>query len=409
MEGRPPPNPPPHGSSANSNNSGRSGGLPPGNYDIFVIPPHSSGSGFLYLPSLQVQRNSFLAGVACTLFITFVWAIVYPAIKRWASTVFASGGMGVVFLVLFVGIAAWAYGKTQLENSGHGTGHGGSTPADTGAWSGASTGGAAGGRPNASAGATPKPSWQRPPPSPGSGSTWEKMREETRRKEEERKRKEDAARKEEKEKLERARNREREAREKEIREKMAQMASDKGKKDQKQTSPTRKNYQKPTAQTVGDEYSYRPYDEPKGHGKTASQSSFVSGSSYSYTHSHSTAQTTPPPSHRGPYVNNDPEKVTIKAVYAFKDSFNRPFAQLITGTGHVTNGLVLKINTEGLFIDDDVRKVPQREWDVKAWTMKLVEVSVCKSESSYTIRSSSCSPFLLQSLKLPAFLEDEDR
>ncbi len=29
---------------------------------------------------------------------------------------------------------------------------------------------------------------------------------------------------------------------------------------------------------------------------------------------------------------------------------------------------------EGLFIDDDVRGVAQREWDVKAWTLKMVEV-----------------------------------
>jgi hypothetical protein len=37
--------------------------------------------------------------------------------------------------------------------------------------------------------------------------------------------------------------------------------------------------------------------------------------------------------------------------------------------------LVLRIETEGLFIDDDVRGVPQREWDVKAWTLKSVESS----------------------------------
>ena len=42
--------------------------------------------------------------------------------------------------------------------------------------------------------------------------------------------------------------------------------------------------------------------------------------------------------------------------------------------GSVTDGLILRITTEGLFIDDDVRGVPQREWDVKAWTLKLVEV-----------------------------------
>ena len=47
---------------------------------------------------------------------------------------------------------------------------------------------------------------------------------------------------------------------------------------------------------------------------------------------------------------------------------------VIAGIGNVTDGLILHITTEGLFIDDDVRGVPQREWDVKAWTLKLVEV-----------------------------------
>jgi hypothetical protein len=51
-----------------------------------------------------------------------------------------------------------------------------------------------------------------------------------------------------------------------------------------------------------------------------------------------------------------------------------PIAKLVSGTGQVTDGLILRITTEGLFIDDDVRGVPEREWDVKAWTMKLVEV-----------------------------------
>ena len=31
------------------------------------------------------------------------------------------------------------------------------------------------------------------------------------------------------------------------------------------------------------------------------------------------------------------------------------------------------------FIDDDVRGVPQREWDVKAWTLKLVEDGKAKN------------------------------
>jgi len=50
-----------------------------------------------------------------------------------------------------------------------------------------------------------------------------------------------------------------------------------------------------------------------------------------------------------------------------------PVAQLVSGQGSVTDGLILRITTEGLFIDDDVRGIAQREWDVKAWTMKAVE------------------------------------
>jgi hypothetical protein len=59
----------------------------------------------------------------------------------------------------------------------------------------------------------------------------------------------------------------------------------------------------------------------------------------------------------------------------FNDLFPKPMAQLVAGIGNVTDGLILKIVSEGLFIDDDVRGVAQREWDVKAWTLKLVEVS----------------------------------
>ena len=51
-----------------------------------------------------------------------------------------------------------------------------------------------------------------------------------------------------------------------------------------------------------------------------------------------------------------------------------PTQQLVPGSKQVTDGLILRITTEGLFIDDDKRGVPQREWDVKAWTMKLAEV-----------------------------------
>ena len=78
---------------------------------------------------------------------------------------------------------------------------------------------------------------------------------------------------------------------------------------------------------------------------------------------------------RQPYTTNDPDKIVIRAVYGFLNQFAKtPSSQLLSGMGTVTDGLILRITTEGLFIDDDVRGVPQREWDVKAWTLKLVEV-----------------------------------
>lgn len=77
----------------------------------------------------------------------------------------------------------------------------------------------------------------------------------------------------------------------------------------------------------------------------------------------------------GPYSTSDPDKIVIQSVYLFHNEFTKaPASQLISGVGTVTDGLILRITTEGLFIDDDVRGVPQREWDVKAWTLKLAEV-----------------------------------
>jgi len=90
----------------------------------------------------------------------------------------------------------------------------------------------------------------------------------------------------------------------------------------------------------------------------------------------STTRTTPPASRSGPYSTTDPNKIVIKAVYLFNDLFPKPVAQLVSNIGKVTDGLILKIQSEGLFIDDDVRGIPQREWDVKAWTLKMIEVSM---------------------------------
>ncbi len=459
----PPPPPPPHG----SNTGGKSSGLPPGNYDIFIIPPHSSGSGFLYLPSLQPHRNSFLAGVACTLFGVAIWSIVTPIFRDWFATIMATGGMGVVMLLVSVGVAGWAWGKTQLETGGPGEGSAGnhhSGNATGGSGSQQAGGSAPGGPPpgpmpgGAGPRAPPKPTWQRANTGPGSGAAgagntrggWEKAREETRKKEEERKKSEELRKKREEEEKERVRQRERdaqerlarerefrqwqarkeaeeketreretqttEAKEREAREKQAQekqaqerearekeaREKDAREKDARErdarerrereykeriqrkskdpvgTSPS-KTHQQPTASTATDDassYSFRPYDKLKRpvH-KATSASSMCSGSESSYAPSQTTARTTPPPSHRGPYHTKDPDKIVLKAVYSFNNTFTKlPIAQLVSGVGSVTDGLILRITTEGLFIDDDVRDVPQREWDVKAWTLKLVEV-----------------------------------
>lgn len=92
---------------------------------------------------------------------------------------------------------------------------------------------------------------------------------------------------------------------------------------------------------------------------------------------------------RSAYTTKDPDKIVIRAVYCFLNQFAKtPASQLISGLGTVTDGLILRITTEGLFIDDDVRGVPQREWDVKAWTLKLVEVW-CPTHSLASSASSS--------------------
>ena len=400
----PPPPPPPHGSS----NSAR-GGLPEGNYDIFIIPPHSSGGGFLYLPSLQPHRNSFLAGVACTIAAVAIWSIVFPVLREWIATIMQSGGMGVIVLMMITAVGAWAWGKTQAESGGTPEGGTGGAPNMNG-----HSNPAGNSTPNATPHpqppppqsgpeprAPPKPTWQRANTGPATGTgsantgtakgSWEKAREETRKREEERKKAEDLRKKREEDERERVRQREKDARERELREareRREKEAQERARaappppppnprkpEPSRPTSPT-KRHQQPTAKTATDDdaYSYRPYDEPKrSKPKTATASSIYSESSYAP--SQSTSRTTPPPSHRGRYQSKDPDKILLKAVYSFNNTFTKlPIAQLVSGVGSVTDGLILRITTEGLFIDDDVRNVPQREWDVKAWTLKLVEV-----------------------------------
>jgi hypothetical protein len=443
----PPPPPPPHteGTFNNNDNYRKASDLPNGKYDIFVIPPHSAGGGFLYLPSLQCHRNSFIAGVVCTLIVVLTWIIVLPVLKEWFAAVIQSGGMGVIFMVLLFGVGGWAWGKTQTENAGMGgmgsnggpgpqqkpnystgpTPNGSAfpngpppnpPPQNAHTSSGHTPSGSAGGQ---SAPPPPKSSWQRATGAAGAGAGaraasgaarggWEKAREEMRKKEEERrkaeelkKRREELERKRQerretdaKERLERERKekeakeketkekeaKEKEAKEKEVKEaaaRAASVSSSPKKPDPPRTpSPTKPRHQPATAKTEvteDDAYSFRPYDRPKRTAYKTSASSVYSESSYAP--SATTARTTPPPSHRGPYTTKDPDKIIIKAVYSFNNAFTRmPIAQLVSGQGSVTDGLILRITTEGLFIDDDVRGVPQREWDVKAWTLKLVEV-----------------------------------
>lgn len=81
-----------------------------------------------------------------------------------------------------------------------------------------------------------------------------------------------------------------------------------------------------------------------------------------------------PPSIRDPYATKDPDKIIVQAVYFFMNQFAKtPASQLVSGVGSVTDRLILRLTTEGLFIDD-VRGMPQCEWDVKAWTLRQVEV-----------------------------------
>jgi hypothetical protein len=454
----PPPPPPPHGEAP------KGSGLPPGKYDIFIIPPHSAGSGFLYLPSLQPNINSFAAGFATALILVAICSVLTPVVQSWWQGVKGSGGMGIIMIMVAIGVGAWALGRTQIDGGpgpGGGGGTSGSTPQPNTHGAGAGAGGNAGfgGAPNGHAagagpapgmnsgmpgGERPKPTWQRTNAGAGAAGSnttngsWEKAREETRKREEERKAREaERKRKEENErKLKEAREKEarereareraqREAREKierEVREKMEREAREKLEKEREKekekekekeneskakssmyafsavgektnpwpkgappaagvrsqsSSPTKKPPPPPTAKTYldteDDAFSYRPYDKVRKPTHKKSQSSIYSESSYAA--SHTTAQTTPPPSHRGPYSTKDPDKIVIKAVYAFTNAFLKtPTSQLVSGVGSVTDGLILRITTEGLFIDDDVRGVPQREWDVKAWTLKLVEV-----------------------------------
>ncbi|TKX24692.1 hypothetical protein C1H76_3302 [Elsinoe australis] len=381
-----PPPPPPHGA--------KSSPLPNGNYDIFIIPPHSSGSGFLYLPSLKPNVNSFVAGFFTALLAVGLYNILVPALSQTIASL--NSGIGLFLCLAAVG-AAFSFGRTVAESS---------TSSKPFPDPGPSAG------PNftyPSASSAPPP----PPPNPGAAprfttppkpnntaqSEWEKAKEQTRKREEDRRKAEElkarqaeaAKKKEEAEKAakaaaEKEKWEQQRAREKDTRERLARERIAKERLERENAAKAgaagaggaaaaaaagAKKYEKPTAQSATDSDYFTQYKPPG-----SSVASSVSGASESsYAASMSTARTTPPPRDRGPYKTSDPNKVVLMGVYAFTKEFGlQPTSMLESNQGGVTDGLILRITTEGLFIDDDVRGVPQREWDVKAWGIKLLEI-----------------------------------
>lgn len=139
---------------------------------------------------------------------------------------------------------------------------------------------------------------------------------------------------------------------------------------------------------VQDAYSFRPYDRPVSAGPPPSSSGntsatattrsslFSDNASSSPTTTATTMTSLPSAMPRGPYTTDDPDKIVIRGVYQFDSAAPArvPSMRLESQRGPVTDGLVLRLTSAGMFIDDDLRGIPQREWDVKAWTLKLVEV-----------------------------------
>ncbi|EKV08265.1 hypothetical protein Pdw03_4474 [Penicillium digitatum] len=601
MDGQPPP-PPPHGENPHTTEGEyrKSSDLPDGNYDIFIVPPHSAGSGFLYLPSLQCNRNSFLAGVASTLLTCFVWSYISPILKTWyLVTITSDSSTGMAVLAIGVGVAGWLLGYIQSTSLGYRKSN---SSARGGRFGFGGFGGGSGG-PGGSRNAGPNTSQRSsgakyssqgeghqrqqggnfgeeqpygnqysgnqqgsgPPPHYNHNerekeeaekraneerakeerakekrakekrakeerakeerakeerakeerakeerakeerakerakeeAERERIKEETRRKEELRRKMEEFKRKRDAENKEKERKREREAMEKELQERREQLekemaiaraAAEKEARDrlEKEAAEARERQAKAeaeakakiekleaeakeraakeaaekeaaakaaaqkeamarfaalkeaaskkyaekkaqdamkeaaakspppkpastgnmprtpspkksapysTAKTANedDTYSYRPYDRPR---RPYAVGTSVSSES-SYAPSHSTARTTPPPSHRSTtYSTKDPDKIVIQGVYAFNNaSMKTPVAQLVSGQGMITDGLVLRITTEGLFIDDDLRGIGQREWDVKAWTLKLVEVWCPQVNASSSAKNAASNSF----------------
>ena len=470
QDGGPPP-PPPHGEKPNTTEGQyrKASNLPPGNYDIFVIPPHSSGSGFVYLPSFQYHTSSFIAGCVSTLFVTLIWSIFSPFLKAFCSSAAAnSSGLAIAVISLVVAVVGWGIGILQtymttgalpsFGNSGAGSGqsreHSSRTRGRSGygggdRWKSSQSRGKSWSRYRSSTPASDDNASDADWKDDDSGE--QEHQEHEQQSEQENQRKREAMEKELRERREEL-EREMEAAAKAAREKAEKSAADARSRADKEAAEARekshrdaveaklremraaaaaraqaekeaaeaklqaqreadrkeaaaretakkeadakfaalkeaaaKKYAEKKAQSeatareaANDSKSMpspkkSPYDRPRRPYAGTYASSEYSESSYAP--SQSTARTSPPPTFRGPYKTNDPNKIVIKAVFAFNNAYMQtPFAQLVSGEGMVTDGLVLRITTEGLFIDDDKRGIPQREWDVKAWTMKLFEV-----------------------------------
>ncbi|KAF4337640.1 hypothetical protein FBEOM_8482, partial [Fusarium beomiforme] len=154
MSGPPPP-PPPHGGVP------KGSGLPPGKYDIFVIPEHSAGGGFLYLPSMQPNVNSFAAGFASALILVVLGQTLAPAFRTWWEGFHGLGNMAMGMLVVGVGFGAWALGRFQNQDKAFPGGGGFSGPGNSGR---DNQGGWSSGFRSANAGAPPPPPPHGTPP-----------------------------------------------------------------------------------------------------------------------------------------------------------------------------------------------------------------------------------------------------
>jgi hypothetical protein len=161
-------------------------------------------------------------------------------------------------------------------------------------------------------------------------------------------------------------------------------------------TPSPQKYRQPFAASydgTATDTAFRPYDTPPSARNKPSPSVFSAYSS-SYAPSDSTAQTTPPNSHAGPYSTDDPEKIIIRGAYKFTDSFPKPIASVKPMDSNISDGLIMKIDNEGVFLDDDRKYVPLRQWDIKLWTMKGIEVSFGPASSlSPLCVLTICSPF----------------